>query len=77
MSDHIGSLFRETKVHYKRGNINFQLGKTTYDMTLSAYARENNFDHAEAILWEMVDDFLDGNINAKPDLREYHFIVLL
>jgi pentatricopeptide repeat protein len=42
-----------------------------YSIVLNKFAQESMYGAAEAILFEMVDDYLTGNDGAKPRTRKW------
>lgn len=69
-SQHVGPLFREMKDRFLGGEETLCPDHVSYSMTLNTYAKEMKTEKAEAMLDEMVQDFLDGNAAAEPRLRK-------
>jgi pentatricopeptide repeat protein len=42
-----------------------------YSIVLNKFAQESMYDAAEALLFEMIDDYLRGNDSAKPRTRKF------
>jgi pentatricopeptide repeat protein len=43
-----------------------------YSIVLNKFAQESMHDFAEEMLFEMVDDYLNGNDSAKPRTRTFY-----
>lgn len=65
----VGPLFRDMKNRFLSGEVSLRPDMVSYSMTLEAYVRDMQTDAATGLLYEMIDDFLDGNSEAEPTIR--------
>jgi pentatricopeptide repeat protein len=78
VATYVGTLFRNMKGRYLRGNETFRPDAATYNVVLGAYTREMKMDEAELFLEEIISDHLSGNRAAKPMMRELNrFMICL
>lgn len=70
VAEKICRIFCTMKRKYAAGDNAMRPDCIVYSLVLNAYVREFSTKKAEAILWEMVDDYLDGNESAKPRVRK-------
>jgi pentatricopeptide repeat protein len=58
---------------YREGNTAMQMrpDRISYSLLLNNYRQKMQIDEAEAMLQEMVNDFLNRNANAQPELRKH------
>jgi hypothetical protein len=63
-------LFFEMKERFALGDENLRPSKVIYDEVLLACARDMKYASAEALLFEMVDDFSNGIDEAQPCVRK-------
>jgi len=69
------ALFRKMKQRYESGDTNLQPDTIVYSNLINALSKSEGFTRAEDILWEMVDDYLNGNTLCKPRIRNLNTIV--
>jgi hypothetical protein len=58
------------KKRFALGDENLRPSKVIYDELLLACARDMKYASADALLFEMVDDFADGIDEAQPRVRK-------
>lgn len=65
------SIFRKMKNRFLDGEQAQCPDSIAYSIVLNKFAQDSMYDAAEAILFEMVDDYLSGNDCAKPRIRKF------
>jgi len=70
-------LFRQMKTRFLNGDDGLRPENFCYSFILKAFVEESKIEAAEDLLWEMVDDFLDGNDRAKPRIRDLNTILAM
>jgi hypothetical protein len=68
-------LFRRMLTLFRHGDESLRPDAAAYSNVIHAYIGGPNAPRAEDILWEMVSDYLNGNISAKPSLRLFNNVV--
>jgi hypothetical protein len=69
-ADHAEVHFRQMKARFLEGDEAMRPDCISYSILLNTYAQKLQIDAAEEMLWEMVDDFLNGNDAAEPRTRK-------
>ena len=70
-------IFRQMKTRFLNGDDDLRPENFCYSFILNAFVDESKIEAAEDLLWEMVDDFLDGNDRAKPRIRDLNTILAM
>jgi len=71
-------LFRQMNDRYRAGDVHLRPDKIAYSNLMNAYAAsKHSYARAEDILWEMVQDFLNGNEMAKPLVRSFNTVLAI
>ena len=47
----------------------------SYSTVMNGWAQKGNYERASEILRLMYDDYMNGNVNAKPDIVAYNTIL--
>jgi len=63
------ALFRRMKARFDDGDEKVRPDALTYSNLINAFVKNNGYERAEDLLWEMVDDYLKGNEDCKPPIR--------
>ena len=69
------ALFRKMKARFEDGDEYLRPDHVAYSNLINAFAKGDGFVHAEKLLWEMVDDYLNGNDACKPRIRNLNTII--
>jgi len=69
------ALFRQMKQLYEDGDEGVKPDNIAYSNLINAIAKSDGFAHAEDLLWEMVDDYINGNDKCKPRIRNLNTIL--
>lgn len=70
-------IFRNMKERFLNGEEGLRPDCICYSIVLNTFAQESKTKEAEALLWEMVDDFLSGNDSAAPRTRNFNTIMAM
>jgi hypothetical protein len=62
--------FCAMKKKYMDGDKNMAPDCFCYSILMHAFMKECAYENAEALLWEMVDDYLGGNHGAEPRIGQ-------
>jgi len=65
-------IFRQMKQRHLSGDAALRPDCICYSIILNTFAQEGKVVQAEDLLFEMVDDFLEGNDSAKPRTRNFN-----
>lgn len=69
------ALFRQMKIRHEQGDASLRPDYVIYSNLMNAISKSGGFARAEAILWEMVDEYLKGNESCKPRIRNLNTIL--
>lgn len=47
----------------------------SYTTVMSGWAHQGNYERASEVLRLMYDDYVNGNVNAKPDIMAYNTLL--
>lgn len=77
-SNRAEQLFRLMKKRFEAGDDSLKPDKMAYSNLMNAHINnKTTYNRAEDILWEMVDDYRSGNINAKPCTRNFNTVLAM
>lgn len=62
--------FRQMKAQFLEGDEAMRPDCISYSILLNTFAQKMQIEAAEDMLWEMVEDYLDGNKAAEPRTRK-------
>ena len=76
--DHAERLFRKMKERFHQGYQRLCPDAIAYSNLLNIFTKgSETHTRAEAILWEMVQDYLSGNQSAKPRIRNFNTVLAM
>lgn len=65
-------LFQQIKSRFLDGDDDFRPEAFCYITVLNAYVQASKMEEAEAMMWEIVDDFLGGVLAKQPATRDFN-----
>lgn len=72
------AIFTKINERFLQGDLNMQPDSVCYANLMNAFAKSSTeWRRAEDILFEMIQDYLDGNEKAKPQVRAINTVLSL
>jgi pentatricopeptide repeat protein len=69
------SILKDIRKLYASGDIDFQADAKMYTVVLNAFARRGKAEKAEALLESMIEDSLNGNESARPNVISFSVVL--